>query len=373
MTQDSTPDPALEDSDADLVIEDDGEDELEEEVKGKLSETPAPGEGVVLPDGTQLGITPEQQARIDLLYDSLEKATYYELLQVSKDAPAKAVKRAYYKLSREFHPDRFFRRELSTYKPKLEQVFAKVNEAYRVLSEPESREDYDASIFAKEVGQTGQLSMATHEVTFSSQLPLRRAREPGQVQSKRKKASTPAFLKKAQKDLTDRLRKARKAFLMGQRKYEGGEFEEAAGLFQRAMMLDPKNKEAGDKFRLSLERGRNSKAEEHWLRGQESIQREQYQEAAGHFSESVACKPTKGKYYFSFGRLVWEHTMRHRTAIELLRTAVEKEPNRMEFLVELGRAYESVGMPTSALKAFERAVRIDPDNDEVKKALKRLR
>ncbi len=369
MTQDSTPDPALEDSDADLVIEDDGEDEVGDE----QDSAPAHGEGVVLPDGTQLGITPEQQARIDRLYDDLDKATYYEIMQVSKDAPAKAVKRAYYKLSREFHPDRFFRREMGSYKPKLEQVFAKVNEAYRVLSEPETREDYDASIFAEELGQSGQLSMATHEVTFSSQLPLRRTRETGQVKTKRKKVATPAFLKKAQKELTDRLREARKAYMLGQRKYEAGEFEDAAGLFQRAMMLDPKNKEAGEKFRLSLERGRNSKAEEHWLRGQESIQREQHQEAAGHFSEAVACKPTKGKYYFSFGRLVWEHTMRHRTAIELLRTAVEREPNRMEFLVELGRAYESVGMPTSALRAFERAVNIDPDNDEVKKALKRLR
>jgi len=376
MTQESNPDAALEDSDADLVIEEDeGEEDGEQEAKpeGDLGEAPAPGDGVLLPDGTRLGITPGQQARIDLLYDALEKATYYEILQISKDAPGKAIKRAYYKLSREFHPDRFFRRELGPYKPKLEQVFAKVNEAYRVLSEDQSRGDYDAEILGEEVGPSGQMSMATHEVTFSSQMPLRRAKATGQVKTKRKKAEVPAFLKKAQKDLTERLRKARKAHLMGQRKFEAGEYEEAAGLFQRAMMLDPKNQDAGEKFRLSLERGRNTKAEEHWLRGQEAIQREQHQEAAGHFSEAVGCKPTKGKYYFSFGKLVWAHTMRHRTAIELMRTAVEKEPNRMEFLVELARAYESVGMPTSALKAFERAVKIDPDNDEVKKSLKRLR
>lgn len=92
MTQESNPDAALEDSDADLVIEEDeGEEDGEQEAKpeGDLGEAPAPGDGVLLPDGTRLGITPGQQARIDLLYDALEKATYYEILQISKDAPAR--------------------------------------------------------------------------------------------------------------------------------------------------------------------------------------------------------------------------------------------------------------------------------------------
>lgn len=367
MTQESKPDNDPVEPDADLVIEDDEEEE------SNVGMAPEPGTGVILPDGTQLGIDAAQQARIDLLYDGLEQSTYYEILQISREAPPRAIKRAYYKLSREFHPDRFFRRELGPYKPKLEQVFAKINEAYRVLSDASTRADYDARSFAEEVGPSGQMSMATHEVAFSSTQPMRRAKKTGQVQAKRRKAQAPAFLVKAQKQLAERLRKARKAYMLGQRHYEAGEYEEASGLFQRAMMLDPKNEDAAEKFRLSLERGRNTKAEQHWLLGEEAIKREQHQEAAGHFREAVGCKPTKGKYYFSFGKLVWEQTMRHRTAIELLRMAVEKEPNRMEFLVELAKAYESVGMPTSALKAFERASQIDPQNDDVKKALKRLR
>ncbi len=374
MTQDSKPDlepvepvePA--ETETEFVIEDDAEEE-----GSNVGIAPEPGTGVILPDGTQLGIDSGQQARIDLLYDGLEQATYYEILQISREAPTRAIKRAYYKLSREFHPDRFFRRELGPYKPKLEQVFAKINEAYRVLSDASSRADYDAKSFQEELGPSGQMSMATHEVTFRSTQPMRRARDSGQVKSKRKKAEAPAFLKKAQEELTNRLRKARRSYMIGQRHYEAGEYEEAAAHFQQSMMLDPKNQDAGDKFRLSLERGRNTKAEQHWLSGQEAIKREQHQEAAAHFKEAVNCKPTKGKYYFSFGKLVWEQTMRHRTAIELLRMAVEKEPNRMEFLVELAKAYENVGMPTSALKAFERASHIDPQNDDVKKALKRLR
>ena len=156
MTQETKPDVEPAEADTEFVIEDDAEEE------SNVGVAPEPGTGVILPDGTQLGIDAGQQARIDLLFDGLDQATYYEILQISKEAPNRAIKRAYYKLSREFHPDRFFRRELGPYKPKLEQGFAKINEAYRVLSDASARADYDARSFQEELGPSGQMSMATH-------------------------------------------------------------------------------------------------------------------------------------------------------------------------------------------------------------------
>ena len=60
------------------------------------------------------------------------------LLGVSADTDEKNIKRAYFKLSREFHPDRFFRRELGPYRIEVERLFKAIQRAYVNLSKSRS-------------------------------------------------------------------------------------------------------------------------------------------------------------------------------------------------------------------------------------------
>ena len=66
----------------------------------------------------------------------LEK-DYYAVLGVSKDASDKDIKKAYRKLARKYHPDS------NPDDPAAEAKFKEVNEAYEVLSDPETRKEYD--------------------------------------------------------------------------------------------------------------------------------------------------------------------------------------------------------------------------------------
>jgi curved DNA-binding protein len=61
---------------------------------------------------------------------------YYRLLGVSRSADAKEIQRAYRKLARKFHPD--VNKEAGA-----EDTFKQISEAYHVLSDPESRAQYD--------------------------------------------------------------------------------------------------------------------------------------------------------------------------------------------------------------------------------------
>jgi curved DNA-binding protein len=63
---------------------------------------------------------------------------YYEVLGVSESASTDAIKKAYRKLAREFHPDR------NPDKPDAEERFKEIQEAYSVLSNAKKRKEYDA-------------------------------------------------------------------------------------------------------------------------------------------------------------------------------------------------------------------------------------
>ena len=61
----------------------------------------------------------------------------WTLLGVEPGADRRTIKRAYFKLSKEFHPDRYFRKEIGDYAERLERIFKKVLEAHEMLSDPD--------------------------------------------------------------------------------------------------------------------------------------------------------------------------------------------------------------------------------------------
>jgi DnaJ domain len=84
-----------------------------------------------------------QQERILALHVLCETGSHYELLGLAPDADKKAIKRAYFQLTTHVHPDRFFRKQLGAFKPRMEVIFARVTEAHDVLSNAEQRAEYD--------------------------------------------------------------------------------------------------------------------------------------------------------------------------------------------------------------------------------------
>ncbi len=61
---------------------------------------------------------------------------YYKILGVERTASSADIKRAYYALVKELHPDR------GNKSPELEKRIAEINEAYEVLGDLDKRLDY---------------------------------------------------------------------------------------------------------------------------------------------------------------------------------------------------------------------------------------
>ncbi len=80
----------------------------------------------------------KEKRRILALDRLLAKRDPYMLFGVSQGADAKTLKRAYFLLSKEIHPDRFYGKRLGSFGPKMTRVFEEASRAYAHLTTPQT-------------------------------------------------------------------------------------------------------------------------------------------------------------------------------------------------------------------------------------------
>jgi len=100
-------------------------------------------------------------------YLRMKNISYYELLGIKKSASSREIKKAYFKLAKEYHPDKFYDKEKKRSKREAGLIFSLFNEAFQVLRDVDSRKDYDVFLetgktkedFAKEAEETMKVEM----------------------------------------------------------------------------------------------------------------------------------------------------------------------------------------------------------------------
>ena len=74
---------------------------------------------------------------------------YYKILEVDKDASSEVIEKAYKTLAKKYHPDL----QESNMKQEAEEKLKLINEAYEILSNPDSRAKYDETLKQSEVSE----------------------------------------------------------------------------------------------------------------------------------------------------------------------------------------------------------------------------
>ncbi len=85
-------------------------------------------------------------SNLDVMVSRIETDDHYRLLGVGRDAEKKAIKAAYFALVSNYHPDKYYGRELGDAKPKLERVFQALTSAHETLTRSKSRAAYDETL-----------------------------------------------------------------------------------------------------------------------------------------------------------------------------------------------------------------------------------
>jgi curved DNA-binding protein CbpA len=376
---------------------------------------------------------PRKRRILDAYY-RIDRLSHYEVLGVAQNADKKAVKTAYFEVVNLFHPDRYFGKNLGSFKSKLERLFARVTEAHDVLTRQAAREEYDrylasvnrtqaldrtlsesasareAERVEREIIEQAQLEdKAQHSypppasfapgappITTSSMPPrpsdpeLRRralARKLGRSLPPRAAAEPegPVSTPVSREALADELRRRHeervaelKARQVERYVVAADEAERAKDLVSAtnalriATTLRPEDPSLLNRLK-ELELKAASGLSEGYLEQAAYEERERrFAEAAASYERAARGRPTP-KVHERVAFCLLEAGLDLKKAADFAKRARDGAPDDAQIRVTLGRIYLEAGMKQSAVTEFERAQQLSPRDDTIKDWLRRSR
>lgn len=245
---------------------------------------------------------------------------YYRLLGVPREAPDREIKRAYYELARELHPDKA---PTPDQKRINESRLALISQAYNTLKDATKRAEYDAALKGGTAPTAPSSSGPPNMVPKSSSAPKPAApgsTPPGKpaAPAAQAPAQAEAPKMKANDMQAQKVAMAQKAFVRGMQHWKTNEFDKALPFFEAAITNDPESEpHYFNKYALCLVR-------------------------------------TKG----SFSK-----------AVEAAQRAAEMDAYNLEFKFTLAEIYESAGVTSKAKEVYEDIIRWDAENARAKSKL----
>ncbi len=106
-----------------------------------------------------------QIAELEARCAALDQLDYFEVLQLEKTAVPADIKRAFYRESRTYHPDRYFQLDSKELKERVNELYKRVTEAYYVLRDDTKRKKYLADVTGPERAQKLRFTEASEAET----------------------------------------------------------------------------------------------------------------------------------------------------------------------------------------------------------------
>lgn len=326
---------------------------------------------------------------LDAMADQLD---HFEYLGMEPTDNQKDWRRAYFRFSKRFHPDTFFRREVGSFGEMARRIYTRATDLHDTFSaDDDLRAVYLRAINARNTAYRDALETArlAREALRQQQIGKEKTRRDEKEQSRRADLQRQAIRRKvalrSRLESTSRGRRERRGNPMqgridratqfyerGMQQYEGEKFIEAATSLQLAMNFDPNN----DSYRLAYEKvshkAKAIRAEMIWKTGymQESVAR--LDEAMELYAEAVAIQP-RPDFCIHLAELMVSMGHDLHRAADLARSACDAQPENVDYLLLLARIYEKESLVKKATAALDRAARLSPKDERIKKAYKALK
>ncbi len=148
----------------------------------------------------------------EALAQILDTMDYFEVLKLARTATPGEIKAAYYRGSRDYHPDKIFHTTDEALKAHVHTVYKRITEAYSVLRDDQKRNKYLADVSG-----------------------------PDRAAKLRYTEATEQEAKKAKEEEIGKTPNGRKFYNLGAADLSGGRFEAAERNFKMALMYEAQN------------------------------------------------------------------------------------------------------------------------------------
>jgi curved DNA-binding protein CbpA len=322
-----------------------------------------------------LALEPEQQLRILRFEASLDRP-YHEVLGVARDADVRVIKRAYFRLSREFHPDRYYRRQIGHFRKRLERIFEKLVEACELLSDPAARAEVERFLAASPnspaavAAGSPDPASAAPEADAAPPPPAAAppAPDPARVAAPAREARRRQVLERLRRQvrvpeeiLQARRLKASQLHQSAQVALRRGNVAEAAAGIRLAIAFDPWCDDYKESFAQAQARVHQLRAAELLEQANASFGSSARAEALRLYEEALHYRPCDPEVLQRAAGLALDLGELEK-AREYAESACEIAPQEASHQVARARVLRRLGLRREARAAVDEALRLDPSH-----------
>ena len=313
----------------------------------------------LIDDSLELDVEVQRDA---LEFEQKLNLDYFKLLGVEISADERDIKRAYFALSKRFHPDRYFRKNVGAYGERLNVVFKRVSEAYELLSDPVSRKAYEATLFAENRARptsSGGTGTADAGVSQKDPTPAERLRQrmrlrvPSSVQDERDTKGADLFKSAKQSEKMGRL-------------------TEAASNLRLAVAFDPFNREYKRVLGEVQAKVANRRLEEILDQSKQDFADTVQREARRLAEEILLYRPNDPETNDLAAR-VYVQLQDSQRAEEYCARAIELDPKKGVYHRVRASVHLLCGNKGHAVSELNKALELDSSDVEARKMLEALR
>ena len=137
----------------------------------------------------EIDLSDEERRHLLFFHHCLDYIDHYQILGVSRDATRKEIRSAYFDLSKRFHPDVFYTKNIGSFSSYIDNIFQCLNAAHHTLSNKKRRAGYDISLteHSQQEERSASVSISSNSQASSS------------VDSKKREMAFHLLVKRAEK------------------------------------------------------------------------------------------------------------------------------------------------------------------------------
>lgn len=306
----------------------------------------------------EVDLEPERKKEILELDRAMGGMDHFAVLGVKPGAPAADVKQAYYNASRRFHPDRYFGKNLGSYRARVERIFRRISEAQEVLTDDTRRAAYLRQHPALAAASAAAAPRTPPPMATPAPVKPLTPEDEARRAERQARLSRHPYLARTHR-MTDLVTRGKAAIARG-------EFEQAYQDLHQALAMDPKNRELTLLLGEARRRHEEVRAKAELERGVEMEKQGDFAGALAAYRKAQMLDSQSAEAAFRAARVGKAFGQEKAEVRRMAQLAVDLAPDRIPHRLLLGQVLLEAGDKKGAKHQYEAILKRDPNNEEAK-------